>query len=91
MVEIVGQVSILGFSELLDSGETFKETNSNKTLVTLEEKLKAIYEAIFVTIYSGNNNQYHTIIGDMEFTAQTKGMLMRIAGLLSEYTKFDID
>lgn len=91
LAEILGETTLLGFSELLNRNETFDDSDPNKTTVTLEEKLKALYEAIFTTTYSESNRQYHTMIGNMEFTAQTKGVLMRISSLLSEYANFDVD
>ena len=90
LVEIITQVKELGFSELLNGDETFDPSDSSKKLVTLEDKLKALYDAIFVTTYSASC-RHHTLIGKMEFGANTKETLIRVTGLLSEFTKLDVE
>ena len=92
LIEIAVQAKdILGFSELLNRDETFDESDAGKTLVTLEDKLRIVYEAIFVTAYTETSRFYNKTVGDMEFNAQTKSALIRISGLLSEFTKLDVD
>lgn len=77
------------FHELLDSKETYETGDSQKTLVTVTDKLKAAYEAIFVTQYNGSF--YQTNVGSVAFTASTKSSLLRIVGLLSKYTNTELD
>lgn len=91
LIEIITQAKELGFSELLNTDETFDPGDSSKTLVTLEDKLKALYDAIFVTTYGSFNRHHNTLIGKMEFGANTKDKLIRVTGLLSEFTKLDIE
>jgi len=47
-------------------------------------ELKPTYENLLETYCN-------TMIGNMEFTAQTKGVLMRISSLLLEYANFNVD
>ena len=69
--------------------ETYSNAAATQTLVTIEDKLKEVYEAIFVTKY--RPEKYYTDIGDMRFNEKTKEFLLRTCGLLSEYTHVDID
>ena len=87
MLEIAEAVNLLGFNELLERTETFNEDDPSRTLVTIEEKMKAVYDAVFVTSYT--NAKYNTIIGNMKFDAQNKTTLLRVAGLLSQFTSLD--
>ena len=69
--------------------ETYDSGKQDKTQVTLEEKMKEVYNAIFNTTYNGIN--YHTKIGALEFNDETKPTLMRATGLLSHFTTLDIE
>ena len=89
LIEISEHVKTLGFNKFLNGNETFDDNDSGLKHVTLEEKLKAVYDAIFVTSYSGTN--YHTMIGSLEFNESTKNTLIRTTGLLSEFTNLDVD
>lgn len=56
-------------SKLLNRDEAYEKIKG-KTLVTVEQKLQSLYEAIFVTEYT--NGVYHTMIGDYEFDSNSK-------------------
>lgn len=84
LIEILGNIKWIHFDILLNENETFDQNSVNKTYVTLTEKLNAVYEAVFVTSYTGTC--YSTSIGDMEFDHRTKEVLIRTAGLLSQFT-----
>ena len=89
LVEIANALKMRMFDELLNRNETYDAQASNLTVVTLEDKLKAVYDALFVTTYGGEN--YSVKLGEMQFNASTKDTLLRTAGLLSQYTKLDVD
>lgn len=85
LVEIVEQSKICYFDNLLDSGETFNKKEDGKTLVTLDEKLKNIYNAIFSTDINGQGNII--TMGDMTFSSALKDDLIRIIGMLSPFAE----
>jgi len=89
LYEIAKKTELLDFRELLNCNETYDSGKQDKTQVTLEEKMKEVYNAIFNTTYNGIN--YHTKIGALEFNDETKPTLMRATGLLSHFTTLDID
>ena len=88
MLEVAERINSYGFRELLGRTETFDDDES-RTHVTIEEKMKDVYNAVFVTDYS--RPPYNTMIGKMEFNARTKDVLLRTVGLLSQFTSFDED
>lgn len=88
LVEVLNRLCDHYFNDFLNSDETFDEKESDKKLVTLEDKWKQIYEALFVTVYS--SNQYQTEIGNYIFNSGTKDILLRTVSLLSKYTSLDI-
>lgn len=89
LIEIMNRLKHSRFDSFLNNDETYDEKETEKNFVTLEDKLKQIYDAIFVTTYSGNI--YHTIIGKYEFGKGTKDILIRTVSMLSPYANFDID
>ncbi len=89
LIEIANELKIRMFDELLNRNETYDEQATDMTVVTLEDKLKAVYDALFVTTYGGEI--YSVNIGKMQFNASTKDTLLRTTGLLSRYTKLDMD
>lgn len=67
--------------------DTKKPTDSKTKRVTLKQKIADIYEAIF-----RNHNRYRNsaiTIGEYQFTAKTKDMLLRAASGLSVYAKYE--
>ena len=89
LVEIAENVNIFGFRELLNRHETYDQGDTDRVCVTLADKIKDVYNAIFVTSYTGTS--YHTMIGNLEFDARTKNAVIRTAGLLSQFTNLDTD
>lgn len=73
--------------KLLNRNETYEETEE-KTLVTVEQKLQSLYEAVFVTEYT--NGVYHTMIGDFEFNSNSKRFIREIESMLSEYADYEV-
>lgn len=72
---------------LLNSNESFEKAD-DKRLVTIEEKLNCLYNAIFVTEYTGNI--YCMLIGQYRFDNNSKNFVKSSASMLSEYADFEI-
>ena len=87
LIEINEYLNNRVFFDLLDPSETFDPKEKDKAVVTVENKIKAVYEAIFITEYSGN--MYQTTIGGLVFYANLKNDLLRITGLLSDFSNYD--
>lgn len=89
LIEVMNKFQHHNFNDLLNSDETFDEKEIDKKLVTLEDKLKQIYDALFVTVYSSNH--YQTVMGNYDFENTTKDFLLRTVNMLSQYTSLAID
>lgn len=90
LIEVADKVKAYQmFDELLGRNETYKNDDSQKTHVTVTDKLKAVYKAIFGTQYNGS--VYQTNVGSFVFNASTKCTLLRIVGLLSKYANTELD
>lgn len=74
-------------SKLLNKDESYRETDG-KTLVTVEQKLQSLYEAVFVTEYT--NRIYHTMIGDFEFNSESKDFVKNVESMLSVYADYQM-
>lgn len=90
MLEVATRVDSEIFSCLLEEDETYckDDTGNGKLHVTVESKLGMVYEALFGV----NNNttpEKYIEIGRLKFYFSVKDVLMRAAGLLSRYAKFD--
>ncbi len=88
LIEVINRLNCRYFSDFLNPDETFSEKEKDKKLVTPEDKWKQIYDALFVTVYSGSH--YQTEIGNYIFNSGTKNILLRTVSLLSKYTSLDI-
>lgn len=76
--------------QLLSPNETYERSNANddRTLVTLSEKLKQIYDTIFNYPYTSEN--YQKQIGKFMFSATYKDKLIQIASALSPFADYTI-
>lgn len=74
-----------GFNGFLESGETYEVGDSNYNLVTVEEKIKKVYQCIFIT----EPTREPIRIGSTVFSETAKSDILRIAGLLSSYADFN--
>lgn len=74
-------------ARLLNRNEAFEE-EEGKSVVTVEQKLQQLYEAIFVTEYTGN--MYHTTLGEYEFDDDSKLFVKSVESMLSEYADYEI-
>ena len=75
------------FNKLLDRGETYEACGDDYKVVTIEEKLEQVYEAIFNTDYNGSI--YEKNVGEYEFNKQTKEIILRTTSLFSKFTYID--
>lgn len=89
LLEVFDRLHDCFFDELLNRNETFGTSCEGKKLVSLEEKIKELYNAIFVKKYTGT--EFRTSIGKYIFDKDTKEKLFRVAGLFSKYTDLEDD
>lgn len=74
-------------TRLLNRNESF-EAEEGKSLVTIEQKLQQLYDAVFVIEYTGN--VYHTILGECEFDDNSKYFVKSVESMLSVYADYEI-
>ena len=72
---------------LLNRNESF-EAEEGKCVVTVEQKLQQLYDAIFVTEYTGN--VYRTILGEYEFDDNSKRFVKSVESMLSVYADYEL-
>ena len=72
---------------LLNRDETL-ENGDGKNIVTVEQKLQQLYDAVFVTEYTGR--VYNTILGECEFDDSSKQFVMKVESMLSVYADYSI-
>lgn len=80
------------FRDFLTRDEVYDNAPENekkdKKVVTLKEKVTAVYEAIFVKSYTARDD-YHGFVGNCEFKAETKTYLLRLVSMLSPFSKYE--
>ena len=76
-------------SYLLTNGETYDETEQTDRikLVKLEDKLNALYDALFIRQYT--TRAYEIRIGQMAFNSESRATLLRTVSTLSQFSDFD--
>ena len=72
------------FNELLNKNETFEAPSEEQTQVSLESKIKELYNVIFIKQYT--RTEYRTSVGQYMFNKDTKEILLKVVGLFSKYT-----
>lgn len=74
--------------QLLGNNESYTEekTDNPVKIVKLEDKLNEVYNALFINKYSGSNYEKH--IGGVSFDKSSRAFLLRIVGLLSDFTDY---
>lgn len=72
---------------LMNRNETY-EDEEGKTVVTVEQKLQHLYDAIFVTEYTNGN--YHTMLGDYEFDGSSRDFAKNVESMLSAYADYQV-
>lgn len=88
-LQVANRLEVAFLRDTLESDESFEKNAKNTKVVTVDEKVKAIYDAIFVETYTGHT--YKRKIGQLEFNGETKDAVMRATGLLSYYSNIDVD
>lgn len=77
------------FDRLLGRTESFKENDEGKTVVSLDSKLKELYNALFVANF--DNGAHELCVGECSFNRSTKDTLIRTTSLLSKFANPNID
>ena len=77
-------------SQLLNEKEGYSNLDSSSELIVVkrEDKLREVYNAIFVKKYDGRS--YETTIGKVSFGEETKNELLKIISGLTEYADYEI-
>lgn len=89
LLEVFDSLNDCYFDDLLNNNETFGTPSEKQTQVSLEEKVKELYNVIFVKQYT--ITEYRTSVGQYMFSKDTKETLFKVAGLLSKYTDLEND
>lgn len=71
-------------SDMLNKDESF-EKEDGKKLVIKEEIIKRLYDAVFVNQYNGSG--YRTVLGQYEFSKESKMFAINTANMMSKYVK----
>lgn len=74
-------------NELLNNNETYGTPNEGQIQVLLEDKIKELYNAIFVKRYS--SAEFRKTVGKYMFDENTRETLLKVAGLFSKYTDLE--
>lgn len=76
--------------QLLGNNESYTEVKADKPvkIVKLEDKLNEVYNALFIDKYDGNH--YQKNIGGVSFDKSSRAYLLRIVGLLSDFTDYQV-
>ncbi|WP_312048263.1 KAP family P-loop NTPase fold protein [Anaerotignum sp.] len=89
LLEIANILRDWDFYRLLSRTESFEENDDGKTVVSLESKLKELYNILFVNCFT--NGTYEVCMGEYSFDRNTRETLIRTASLLSRFANTDID
>lgn len=89
MLTVTNYLSEDFFGGLLSRTETYDEKEKEKALVSIPNKLKEVYNALFVSQFT--RNAYEINIGNYTFSKKTKETILKAASLLSNYSNYDID
>lgn len=88
LIEILSEYLLQRFDDLLEKDEAYQEVE-NKKIVTLDDKLNLVYNALFNHSYATQNTSIK--IGQYIFNSKTKRVLFEVVGLLSEYATIEAD
>ncbi|MEM5790391.1 MAG: hypothetical protein AAGU11_23975, partial [Syntrophobacteraceae bacterium] len=83
LIEIMGngELGIGMCSSLLGNKETYENNQEEKITVRLIDKLKNVYDSVFIQDYQ--RRVYESNIGQLSFDKETKRILMQTVSLLS--------
>lgn len=85
LIEVLGEKKDNNFSDLLDS-KVSRVSEDERVITSVEEKLKEVYDAVFVNSYS--ESPYCKQIGKLQFDEEVRKFVMNIVGLFSRYADF---
>lgn len=88
LIEIMGkgELGLNTCSSLLGNKETYANNQEGKITVCLIDKLKNVYDCLFIQDYQ--NRVYKSDIGQLSFVKETKGILMQTVSLLSGFADY---
>lgn len=88
LLEVYTNLSDSLINRLICDDETFDEEDTNRKFITLEDKIKELYEVLFIY----NDNYKNVKIGDYNINRNIGEQLLRISSLLSDdITLNDVD
>jgi hypothetical protein len=73
------------FNKLLARDEAYEACGDDVKVVTVAEKLEAVYDALFKTTYDGTT--YQKYVGEYAFNKQNQELIIRTASLFSRFTE----
>ena len=73
------------FNKLLARGESYEACGDDVKVVTVAEKLEAVYDALFKITYDGTT--YQKYVGEYEFNKQNQELIIRTVSLFSRFTE----
>lgn len=89
LVEIANRTKMYCiFEGLLENNESYTDEVNDLIKVSLEDKLREVYDALFINVYTGSD--YKTKIGKYTFDLRTRNMLLRTISLFSDYANMNI-
>lgn len=86
-IYINSELGSLLASRLLRDNETLGGEGGKK-VITVEDKLQELYEAVFVTEYG--RGRYYTTIGNYEFNSESKNFVKSVESMLSKYAVYEM-
>lgn len=89
LISISQFISCWYFGILLQNNETYENPDEKQTRVLLEQKIKEVYNAVFIKEYT--ESERRVVVGKCAFVKETKELLLSISGLLSKYAEWEED
>lgn len=83
------EISFSAFSCLIAEGETYHQNNMGATVVSLEDKLREVYETIFIKLKLDKNSYDEMIIGNCCFSSRTRAGIFEAVSMLSDIAAFE--
>ena len=88
VLNVLNNLDTYFFDELLEDNETYNTEDTDKIIVTISDKLKAVYDILFVKNFG---RCIHEIkIGKYTFEEDNRLELQKAVSLLSEYSSYEM-
>lgn len=87
LLSVASALDIRFYQQLLEFNQTYDQADTTKIVVTLGDKLKAVYDALFVTPYGIDTSS--VTVGNLTFVEHTKSELLHVSGLLSRFANWE--